>query len=63
MLDSASWPILGATRYHPDVSELDQSEAHRRFGAVYFTELVVAGVRCFGPEQRLSLADGDRAAK
>ena len=30
---------------------------------MYFTGLSVAGVRCFGPEQRLSLADGDRPAK
>lgn len=41
----------------------EQNEAHRRFGAVYFTGLSVTEVRCFGPEQRLSLADGDRAAK
>jgi AAA domain, putative AbiEii toxin, Type IV TA system len=42
---------------------VDQSEAHRRYGAVYFTGLRVAGARCFGPEQRLSLTNGDRAAK
>lgn len=41
----------------------EQNEAHRRFGAVYFTSLSVVEVRCFGPEQRLSLADGDRPAK
>ena len=40
-----------------------QNSAHRRYGAVYFTGLKVAEVRCFGPEQHLSLADGDRAAK
>ncbi|HEX7842413.1 MAG TPA: AAA family ATPase, partial [Kofleriaceae bacterium] len=44
-----------------DIAE--QDEAHRRFGAVYFTSLSVAGVRCFGPEQTLSLTHGDRPAK
>jgi energy-coupling factor transporter ATP-binding protein EcfA2 len=44
-----------------DIAE--QNEAQRRYGAVYFTGLSVAEVRCFGAEQRLSLADGDRAAK
>jgi energy-coupling factor transporter ATP-binding protein EcfA2 len=44
-----------------DIAE--QNEAHRRFGAVYFTALSVADVRCFGPPQRLSLVDRDRAAK
>lgn len=44
-----------------DIAE--QNEAHRRFGAVYFTGLSIAEVRCFGPEQRLRLADGDRPAK
>jgi hypothetical protein len=45
------------------VSGSEQNGAHRRHGAVYFTELSVANVRCFGPEQRLSLVDGDRPAK
>jgi hypothetical protein len=50
--------------YYRRVSDIDdQNDAHRRFGPVYFTELRVAGVRCFGPEQLLSLAHGDRAAK
>jgi hypothetical protein len=37
--------------------------AHQRFGAVYFTRLSVAEVRCFGPEQSLDLTDGNRPAK
>lgn len=41
----------------------EQNEAHRRFGPVYFTSLSVAGVRCFGPEQTLNLAHGNRPAK
>ncbi len=41
----------------------EQNEAHRRTSAGYFTGLRVAGVRCFGPEQHLSLADRDRPAK
>jgi predicted ATPase len=41
----------------------EQSEAHRRFGPVYFTSLSVAGVRCFGPEQTLNLGHGNRPAK
>lgn len=41
----------------------EQNEAGRRFGAAYFTSLSVAGVRCFGPEQKLILASGARAAK
>lgn len=41
----------------------EQSEAYRRFGAVYFTSLSLEGVRCFGPQQTLSLATSDRAAK
>ncbi|HEX3476009.1 MAG TPA: AAA family ATPase [Kofleriaceae bacterium] len=41
----------------------EQSEAHRRFGPVYFTSLRVAGVRCFGPAQTLNLAHGNRPAK
>lgn len=41
----------------------EQNEAHRRFGPVYFTSLSVAGVRCFGPQQTLSLAHGNRPAK
>jgi hypothetical protein len=41
----------------------EQNEAHRRFDPVYFTSLSVAGVRCFGPEQTLSLAHGNRPAK
>jgi energy-coupling factor transporter ATP-binding protein EcfA2 len=50
--------------YYPSVSGIvDPSEEHRRYGAVYFAGLSVASIRCFGPEQRLSLADGDRAAK
>ena len=40
-----------------------QREAHRRPGAVYFSGLDVAGVRCFGPAQHLDLTDGDRPAK
>jgi len=58
--------LAGSRRnsYYLRVSGIaEQNEAHRRFGAVYFTELSVAGVRCFGPEQRLSLGDGGRAAK
>lgn len=41
----------------------EQNDAPRRFGPVYFTSLSVAGVRCFGPEQTLSLAHGNRPAK
>jgi hypothetical protein len=41
----------------------EQNEAHRRFGPVYFTSLNLAGVRCFGPEQTLNLAHGNRPAK
>lgn len=41
----------------------EQSEAHRHFGAAYLTSLSVEGVRCFGPQQTLSLSNGDRAAK
>lgn len=44
-----------------DIAE--QNQTHRRFGAVYFTSLSVTGVRCFGPEQTLTLANGDRPAK
>lgn len=45
------------------MSGSEQNGAHRRHGAVYFTGLSVANVRCFGPEQRLSVLDGDRPAK
>ena len=41
----------------------EQRDAHRRFGAVYFTSLSLEGHRCFGPQQTLSLANGNRAAK
>ena len=41
----------------------EQNAALRRFGAVYFMSLRVAEIRCFGSEQKLILAYGDRPAK
>ncbi|HEX4416876.1 MAG TPA: AAA family ATPase [Kofleriaceae bacterium] len=50
--------------YYPNVAGIaEQNQAHRRFGAVYFTRLSLAEVRCFGPEQYLNLTDGNRPAK
>jgi hypothetical protein len=38
--------------YYRSVSDIaEQDQAHRRFGAAYFTRLSLAEVRCFGQEQ------------
>lgn len=41
----------------------ERKEGHRRFRPVYFMSLSVAGARCFGPQQTLSLSHDGRPAK